>query len=97
IYHIYDAAEYNKKTCRVLVDRVDNVATAVRKLNRRKDEEEKKFHDNDYIKTFIKLQKIKTKCLTLTEELESTCNELQFGIVISMEDRALEQKSLTED
>ncbi|CAG8524737.1 25098_t:CDS:2 [Cetraspora pellucida] len=123
IYGIYDAAEYNKKTCRVLVDRVDNVATAVRKLNRRKDEEEDKFHSQDYIKTFIKLHRIlknikefvnnvsqlkglskffyakdiKAKCLSLMEELETTCNELQFGIIISMEDRALEQKGLADD
>ncbi|KAF0561872.1 serine/threonine protein kinase [Gigaspora margarita] len=64
ILNVYDAAEYNKRTCRVLVDRVENVATAIRKLN---------------------------------HELETTCKDLQFGIMISLEDRNLEEKSLSED
>ncbi|RIB28594.1 hypothetical protein C2G38_2157577 [Gigaspora rosea] len=115
--------EYNKRTCRVLVDRVENVATAIRKLNRRKEEEKEKFHDCDYLKTLIKLHKvlknikefindvsqlkglskflyakdIKSKCLALIDELETTCKDLQFGIMISLEDRNLEEKSLSED
>ncbi|CAG8508719.1 4842_t:CDS:2 [Dentiscutata heterogama] len=123
ILSVYEAAEYNKRTCRVLVDRVENVATAVRKLNRRREDEKEKFHNCDYLKTFIKLHKvlknikefinnvsqlkglskflyakdIKAKCLALIEELETTCRDLQFGIVVSMEDRNLEEKSLSED
>lgn len=123
ILNVYDAAEYNKRTCRVLVDRVENVATAIRKLNRRKEEEKEKFHHCDYLKTFIKLHKvlknikefinnvsqlkglskflyakdIKSKCLALIDELETTCKDLQFGIMISLEDRNLEEKSLSED
>ncbi|CAG8589743.1 17986_t:CDS:2 [Acaulospora morrowiae] len=57
IINIYDNVEYNKKTCRVLVDRVETVKIVIRKLIRRKDEEEL-FRDQDYYHAFIRLDNV---------------------------------------
>ncbi|CAG8587363.1 25579_t:CDS:2, partial [Racocetra persica] len=54
----YEGAEYNRKTCRVLTDRADDVLTAVKILFRRRDEEEDKFLDDYYVKSFIKLHRV---------------------------------------
>ncbi|CAG8677249.1 17695_t:CDS:2, partial [Gigaspora margarita] len=54
----YDDAEYNRKTCCVLIDRADEVLTAVKILFRRKEEEEDKFLDDYYVKSFIKLHRV---------------------------------------
>ncbi|CAG8736643.1 1383_t:CDS:2, partial [Acaulospora morrowiae] len=58
IIKIYEDAEYNEKTCRVLVDRVDSVSTALRKLQRRKEEDETVFRGQAYYKTFVKLNRV---------------------------------------
>ncbi|CAG8581328.1 15809_t:CDS:2, partial [Racocetra fulgida] len=54
----YEEAEYNRKTCRVLTDRADDVLTAVKILFRRRDEEEDKFLDDYYVKSFIKIHRV---------------------------------------
>ncbi|CAG8641155.1 10507_t:CDS:2, partial [Racocetra fulgida] len=54
----YEDAEYNRKTCRILTDRADDVLTAVKILFRRRDEEVDKFLDDYYVKSFIKLHRV---------------------------------------
>ncbi|CAG8532193.1 16318_t:CDS:2 [Acaulospora colombiana] len=122
IIKIYDNVEYNKKTCRILVDRVETVNMVIRKLVRRKDEE-KLFCNQDYYHAFIRLDQtlkiikrfvrdvsqyknfrkvlfaknIQEECQDLIRKLETACDDLKFGIIISLEEKQREQAILKED
>jgi len=50
----YESAQYNKKSCAVLIQRVQAAEVAVQALNRRKVENEKKFRDQAYYISFEK-------------------------------------------
>ncbi|CAG8610506.1 36105_t:CDS:2, partial [Racocetra persica] len=79
----YEEAEYNRKTCRVLTDRADDVLTAVKILFRRRDEEEDKFLDDYYVKSFIKLHRV----LRDIKEFISNISQLQgLSKFVSAED-----------
>jgi serine/threonine protein kinase len=54
IVEIYDDAQYNRKSCLTLIDRVENAKTAVKALSRRKEENEEKFRNEDYYLSFTK-------------------------------------------
>ncbi|CAG8556225.1 33048_t:CDS:2, partial [Racocetra persica] len=97
IYGIYDAAEYNRKTCRVLVDHYIKTFIKLHRILKNIKEFVNNVSQLKGLSKFFYAKDIKSKCLLLIEELEVTCNELQFGIIVSMEDRALEQKSLSDD
>src|ERR1043165_2145162 len=54
IIRIYEDAEYNKKICNALMDRVQIADGAIKTLNRRKQENEKNFLSTEYYKAFVK-------------------------------------------
>ena len=54
IIRVYEDAEYNKKICNALMDRVQIADGAIKTLNRRKQENEKNFLSEEYYKSFVK-------------------------------------------
>jgi hypothetical protein len=54
IITIYEDAQYNKKICNALMDRVQTAESAIKTLNRRKQENEKNFLNKEYYKAFVK-------------------------------------------
>lgn len=54
IISIYEDAQYNKKICNALMDRVQTAESAIKTLNRRKQENEKNFLSKGYYKAFVK-------------------------------------------
>ncbi|CAI2167195.1 5919_t:CDS:2 [Funneliformis geosporum] len=123
IVNLYENVEYNKKTCLVLVERVELIGLSVKTLTRRMEENCEKFREETYFHSFIKLHKIlnvvksfiedasqlkgykkflhasdvKDRANSLLTRLESSCNDLQFSIIISQETKIREQQSLSED
>ncbi|CAG8598285.1 14300_t:CDS:2, partial [Gigaspora rosea] len=51
---IYENAQYNKRICNSLMDRVDAAEQAVKSLQRRKAEHEKHFRNTEYYKNFVR-------------------------------------------
>ncbi|CAG8550908.1 17488_t:CDS:1 [Funneliformis caledonium] len=123
IVNLYENAEYNEKTCLVLVERVELIGLSVKTLTRRMEENCDKFRKQTYYHSFIKLHKIlcvvksfiedasqlkgyrkfihasdvKNRANILLTRLESSCNDLQFSIIISQETKVREQQTLSED
>src|ERR1051325_4345127 len=54
IVKAYESAQYNKKSCAALIQRVQASEVAVQALNRRKQENEKNFRDQAYYISFEK-------------------------------------------
>ncbi|CAG8622685.1 uncharacterized protein OCT59_019669 [Rhizophagus irregularis] len=52
IVKAYESAQYNKKSCAVLLERVQAAEIAVQALNRRKQENEKNFRNQSYYYSF---------------------------------------------
>ncbi|RHZ83968.1 hypothetical protein Glove_86g161 [Diversispora epigaea] len=52
INNIYENAKYNKKICNSLMDRVNAAEFSIKTLERRKNENEKKFRDEGYFRAF---------------------------------------------
>src|ERR1043165_7612667 len=50
----YECAQYNKKSCAALIQRVQAAEVAVQALNRRKQENERKFREQSYYISFEK-------------------------------------------
>jgi hypothetical protein len=61
IIKIYEDAEYNKKICNALMDRVQIADGAIKTLNRRKQENEKNFLSTEYYKAFVKFSETMKK------------------------------------
>ncbi|CAG8621216.1 13703_t:CDS:10 [Cetraspora pellucida] len=92
----YEEAEYNRKTCRVLTDRADDVLTALHRVFR----DIKDFIGNisqlKGLSKFVSAEDIRKRCIFLMNELESSCLDLNLT-TISVEDKRIVQKSLMED
>lgn len=56
IIEAYDDVQINKKVCRVLVDRVHNVKTCVKRLGRQIKEDKDNFCNEDYYEAFHRLE-----------------------------------------
>ncbi|CAJ0769612.1 23051_t:CDS:2 [Entrophospora sp. SA101] len=61
IINIFENAEYNKKICNVFLDRVDVAKIHIKNLERRKEENEHIFRDDDYHKHFERFTTILLK------------------------------------
>ncbi|CAB5381595.1 kinase-like protein [Rhizophagus irregularis] len=73
IVNQYETVEYNKKTCLVLVERVEMINLSVKTLTRRRDENLDKFQNEDYYHSFIKLEKV----LKLVKDFIGDISELK--------------------
>lgn len=73
IVNQYETVEYNKKTCLVLVERVEMINLSVKTLTRRRDENLDKFQSEDYYHSFIKLEKV----LKLVKDFIGDISELK--------------------
>ena len=58
---IYEDAQYNKKICNSLMDRVETADLAIRTLKRRKQENESKFRNQEFYKSFLRLVDVMKK------------------------------------
>ncbi|CAG8661217.1 995_t:CDS:2 [Acaulospora morrowiae] len=61
IVDIYETAQYNKKICNSLMDRVTAAEAAVKTLQRRKSENEKNFRNLEYYKAFVRFVDVMKK------------------------------------
>ncbi|CAI2170749.1 13593_t:CDS:2 [Funneliformis geosporum] len=61
VVKIYENVEYNKKICNALMDRVQIADGAIKILNRRKQENEKNFRNEEYYKAFVKFTDVMTR------------------------------------
>ncbi|CAB4438852.1 unnamed protein product [Rhizophagus irregularis] len=98
IVNQYETVEYNKKTCLVLVERVEMINLSVKTLTRRKDENLDKFQNEDYYHSFIKLEKV----LKLVKDFIGDISELKgyrkFILAADVKKtRTREQQSLDDD
>ncbi|GBB92361.1 hypothetical protein RclHR1_00020064 [Rhizophagus clarus] len=66
---IYEDAQYNKKICNSLMDRVETADLAIRTLKRRKQENENKFRDSEYYKAFLRFVDIMKKIKSFIKDV----------------------------
>ncbi|GBB86508.1 hypothetical protein RclHR1_12930005 [Rhizophagus clarus] len=71
IVAIYDDAQYNRKSCITLIDRVENAKTAVKALSRRKEENEENFRNEDYYLSFTKFIDTLKRIKSFVKEVSS--------------------------
>lgn len=71
IVQIYEDAQYNRKSCITLIDRVENAKTAVKALSRRKEENEEKFREEDYFLSFTKFIDTLRRIKSFVKEVSS--------------------------
>src|SRR5438876_1103117 len=66
---IYEDAQYNKKICNSLMDRVETADLAIRTLKRRKQENENKFRDKEYYKSFLRFVDVMKKIKSFIKDV----------------------------
>ncbi|CAB4398666.1 unnamed protein product [Rhizophagus irregularis] len=66
---IYEDAQYNKKICNSLMDRVETADWAIRTLKRRKQENESKFRDSEYYKAFLRFVDVMKKIRSFIKDV----------------------------
>jgi hypothetical protein len=66
---IYEDAQYNKKICNSLMDRVETADWAIRTLKRRKQENESKFRDSEYYKAFLRFVDVMRKIRSFIKDI----------------------------
>lgn len=66
---IYEDAQYNKKICNSLMDRVETADLAIRTLKRRKQENESKFRDSEYYKAFLRFVDVMKKIRSFIKDV----------------------------
>ncbi|CAG8601529.1 10310_t:CDS:2, partial [Diversispora eburnea] len=58
IVAVYETAQYNKKICNSLMDRVNAAEAAIKTLKRRQTENEQNFRNQEYYKSFVRFVEI---------------------------------------
>ncbi|PKY44355.1 kinase-like protein [Rhizophagus irregularis] len=94
IVNIYEDAQYNRKSCITLIDRVENAKTAVKSLSRRKEENEEKFREEGYYLSFTKFVGILKRIKSFVKEVSSLS---KFRNVIQASEIREKFKILIED
>ncbi|CAG8779736.1 8703_t:CDS:1, partial [Cetraspora pellucida] len=94
IIKIYEAAQYNKKICAALMDRVTSAEAAVKILQRRKKEFEENFRKIEYQKAFIRLINSLEKIKEFIDDVTQLKGLNKYVIATNIEKRF---KQLTEE
>ncbi|KAF0384571.1 kinase-like protein [Gigaspora margarita] len=101
IFKIYENVQHNLNICNSLMDRVNVAESAIKSLERRKVENEKRFRDKEYyqrLKKYIQSSSVKERFENLIKELDDIMSELHFTIAIAHEEqRRLDQEGLNKD
>ncbi|CAB5361443.1 unnamed protein product [Rhizophagus irregularis] len=75
----YKSAQYNKKTCAALIERVQAAEIAVQALNRRKQENESKFRKQSYYISFEKFVAILREIRTFVQDVTHLSGYRKFN------------------
>ena len=79
IVKAYESAQYNKKSCAALIQRVQAAEVAVQALNRRKQENEKQFRSRIYYNSFEKFIDILKEITRFVQDITLTRKEDDKG------------------
>ncbi|CAB4410187.1 unnamed protein product [Rhizophagus irregularis] len=87
IITIYEDAQYNKKICNALMDRVQTAESAIKTLNRRKQENEKNFLSKEYYKAFVKFTDVMKKIKDFIRDISQLQGYKKFIHASSIKDK----------
>ncbi|CAG8547433.1 815_t:CDS:2 [Acaulospora morrowiae] len=87
IIKAYDDAQYNKKSCSTLIDRVQAADIAVQALNRRKDENEEKFKNERFYISFERFVAILKQVRTFVQDVTRLSGYQKFISSASIKER----------
>ncbi|GBC04009.1 hypothetical protein RclHR1_05460012, partial [Rhizophagus clarus] len=83
----YESAQYNKKSCAALIQRVQAAEVAVKALNRRKQENEKKFRNQSYYYSFERFVAILKDIKGFVQDVTHLSGYRKFISSIHIQDR----------
>nr|CAG8610364.1 745_t:CDS:1 [Entrophospora candida] len=69
IENIYENAQYNKRICNVFLDRVDAAPAYIKKLERKKEENEHLFRDGNYQNHFLRFTTVLFEIRTFLKDI----------------------------
>ncbi|CAG8649536.1 970_t:CDS:2 [Ambispora leptoticha] len=87
IIKVYEAAQYNKKICNALMDRVEAAQIAVKALQRRQKENEKKFRNQAYYESFNRFLQVLEKIKKFIKDVSQLKGFRKFSQANSVKDR----------
>ncbi|RIA81175.1 kinase-like domain-containing protein [Glomus cerebriforme] len=87
IISIYEDAQYNKKICNALMDRVQVAESAIKTLNRRKQENEKNFRDKKYYLTFVRFTDVMKKIKDFIKDISQLQGYKKFLHASNIKDK----------
>ncbi|KAG9295860.1 hypothetical protein G9A89_006599 [Geosiphon pyriformis] len=87
IISVYEAAQYNKKICNALMDRVESAQFAVMSLQRRKKENEYKFRDQAYYKSFVRFVEVLKKIKGFIQDVSQLQGFRKFTKALSVQEK----------
>ncbi|CAG8760336.1 5913_t:CDS:1, partial [Acaulospora morrowiae] len=74
----YENAKYNKATCVLLYDRIENGVVALRKLYRHREDNEKEFRSQSFYQSFIKFITIMNRIKDFIKEISELNSCMQY-------------------
>ncbi|CAG8760233.1 17100_t:CDS:1, partial [Acaulospora morrowiae] len=74
----YENAKYNKATCVLLYDRIENGVFALRKLYRHREDNEKDFRSKSFYRSFIKFINIMNRIKDFIKEISELNSCMQY-------------------
>ncbi|CAI2194099.1 17285_t:CDS:1 [Funneliformis geosporum] len=84
---IYENAEYNKKICNALMDRVQIANGVIKTLNRRKQENEKNFRNELYYKNFVRFVDILGRIKDFIKDVSQLQGYKKYLLANSIKDK----------
>ncbi|CAG8574921.1 8807_t:CDS:2 [Ambispora gerdemannii] len=87
IVKTYEAAQYNKKICNALMDRVEAAQLAVKALQRRQKENEKKFRNQAYYESFNRFLQVLKKIKKFIQDVSQLQGYRKFTQANSVKDK----------
>ncbi|RHZ44605.1 hypothetical protein Glove_718g66 [Diversispora epigaea] len=87
ITKIFGNAQYNQKTCKVLVKRVNAISDVIEKLNTQKEENEKKFRDQSYFNAFVRFVRILKEIKEFIQDVSQLKGQRKYAHGSAIKDR----------
>ncbi|CAG8443160.1 7207_t:CDS:2 [Diversispora eburnea] len=86
ITKIFRNAQYNQKTCKVLVKRVNAISDVIEKLNKQKEENEK-FRDQSYYNAFVRFVRILKEIKEFIQDVSQLKGQRKYAHGSAIKDR----------
>ncbi|RHZ65286.1 hypothetical protein Glove_318g55 [Diversispora epigaea] len=87
IFIIFINAQYNQKTCKVLVKRVNAISDVIEKLNTQKKENETEFRDQSYFNAFVRFVRILKEIKEFIQDVSQLKGQRKYAHGSAIKDR----------